>query len=76
MSSYVRRFIWTADPETTAVFVIAGSIARRFQQLRRAREEGLTTVEVAVITAVLVGLATALLAVITVAVRRRQAQIR
>ncbi|HYT10612.1 MAG TPA: hypothetical protein VEL73_08120, partial [Mycobacteriales bacterium] len=64
------------DPEVAVLSALAGAILGRLHRLRHARQAGLTTVEVAVITAVLLGLATALLAVVAAAVRRRQAQIR
>ncbi len=54
---------------------VATSVRRRFTQLRTARDAGLTTVEVAIITAVLLGLATALVAAITVVVSRNTGQI-
>jgi hypothetical protein len=59
--------------------LIAGLIAalrRRLAELRTARDRGLTTVEVALITAVLLGLATALLVAITTVVNRNKNKIR
>jgi len=54
---------------------LAAAIRRRARHLCTARDSGLTTVEVAIITAVLLGLATALLAAITVVVRRNTGKI-
>ena len=51
------------------------ALRRRFTQLRTSRDAGLTTVEVAIITAVLLGLATALVAAITVVVNRNTSKI-
>ena len=51
------------------------ALRRRFTQLRSTRDAGLTTVEVAIITAVLLGLATALVAAITVVVNRNTSKI-
>ena len=56
--------------ETAVIAALAVAVRRRFAQLRAAREAGLTTVEVAIITAVLLGLATALVAAIAVVVNR------
>jgi len=64
-----------ANPELAALTLLATAIRTRLHTLRNARDAGLATVEVAIITAVLVGLAVALLATIAAAVRRRQAQI-
>lgn len=63
----------TVDGGLLAAFTAA--IRRRFTQLRTAREAGLTTVEVAIITAVLLGLATALVAAITIVVNRNTSRI-
>jgi hypothetical protein len=54
---------------------MATSVRRRLREVRAARDAGLTTVEVAIITAVLLGLATALVAAITVVVNRNISQI-
>ena len=51
------------------------ALQRRLAQLRTSRDAGLTTVEVAIITAVLLGLATALVAAITVVVNRNTSKI-
>ena len=59
-------------PECALLTVLTTAIRTRARALREARDAGLATVEVAIITAVLVGLAVALLATIAVAVRRRQ----
>lgn len=63
------------DPQVAVIALFATAIQARLKAVRRARDAGLATVEVAIITAVLLGLAVALLAAITVAVRRRQSQI-
>ena len=63
------------NPDLAALALLAEAIRTRLHALQRARDAGLATVEVAIITAVLVGLAVALLATIAVAVRRRQEQI-
>jgi hypothetical protein len=65
--------VWVVGRCCPAGGVLSGLIAavrRRARHLRAGSESGLTTVEVAVITAVLLGLAAALLAAITVVVRR------
>ena len=62
-------------PSGTAVNRLAEAVQRRFRTVRAAGDAGLTTVEVAIITAVLLGLATALLAAITVVVNRNMAKI-
>lgn len=54
---------------------LATSLSRRFTEARTTRDAGLTTVEVAIITAVLLGLATALVAAITVVVNRNTSKI-
>ncbi len=54
---------------------LATSVRRRFTEARTARDAGLTTVEVAIITAVLLGLATVLVAAITVVVSRNTSKI-
>ena len=51
-------------------------VRHRIATLRSSRDSGLTTVEVAIITAVLLGLATALVAAITLVVSRNTAKIR
>jgi hypothetical protein len=62
--------------ETAVIAALAESLRRRFARLRATREAGLTTVEVAIITAVLLGLATALVAAITVVVNRNTGKIK
>jgi len=54
---------------------LLAAVRRRFRRVRAAPAGGLTTVEVAIITAVLLGLATALVAAITVVVNRNTAKI-
>jgi hypothetical protein len=80
--------LWLAAAAAALVRVTAGStgggalassitvVRRRFNQLRTARDGGLSTVEIAIITAVLLGLATALAAAITVVVARNTSKIR
>ena len=51
-------------------------VRHRIAALRASRDSGLTTVEVAIITAVLLGLATALVVAITVVVNRNTAKIK
>lgn len=65
----------TATTDGGLLVRLATSVRRRFTQLRTARDAGLTTVEVAIITAVLLGLATALVAAITVVVERNTSRI-
>jgi hypothetical protein len=59
--------------ELTAV---DAAVRRRLDMMRADREAGLTTVEVAVLTAVLLGLATAATAAITIVVNRNTAKIK
>ena len=51
-------------------------VRHRITTLRSSRDDGLTTVEVAIITAVLLGLATALVVAITLVVNRNTAKIK
>ena len=71
---------WTATvaglTETAVIAALGTAIRRRYGRLRAAREAGLTTVEVAIITAVLLGLATALVAAIAVVVNRNTGKIK
>lgn len=85
------RLLLVAWALVTALLVMAGSrppgahlsavtaaLRRRLTQLRSGqagRDAGLTTVEVAIITAVLLGLATALVAAITIVVNRNTSRI-
>ena len=62
--------------ESALVAGLTAALRRRLAQLRSARDRGLTTVEVALITAVLLGLATALLVAIAAVVNRNKAKIR
>lgn len=78
--------VWTAI--TVSAMVAAGrpsggllgrftaGVRRRIATLRSSRDDGLTTVEVAIITAVLLGLATALVVAITLVVNRNTAKIK
>jgi len=66
----------TAELESAVLSGLAAAIRRRIHQLRTARDRGLTTVEVALITAVLLGLATALLVAITAVVNKNKNKIR
>jgi hypothetical protein len=52
------------------------AVGCRWRRLRAAREAGLATVEVAILAAVLLGLATALLAAITAVVNKHKAEIK
>jgi hypothetical protein len=52
------------------------AVRRRWRQLQTARQDGLATVEVAILAAVLLGLATALLAAITAVVNKHKNQIK
>lgn len=77
---------WTAI--TVSAMVAAGrpsggllarftaGVRHRIATLRSNRDSGLTTVEVAIITAVLLGLATALVVAITLVVNRNTAKIK
>jgi hypothetical protein len=86
MTRYLRRLTvavvttWlllahTSQPHTT-LDSLARAVIRRWRRLRAAREEGLATVEVAILAAVLLGLATALLAAITAVVNKHKAEIK
>jgi hypothetical protein len=55
---------------------VAAGVRLRCARLRDSRDGGLTTVEVAIITAVLLGLATALVVAITLVVNRNTAKIK
>ncbi len=66
----------TAVWESALIAGLAASLRRRLTELRSARDRGLTTVEVALITAVLLGLATALLVAITTVVNRNKDKIK
>lgn len=61
---------------TRPVSVAAAAVARRWQQVRQTPDRGLTTVEVAVLAAVLLGLATALLVAISAVVNKHIEQIK
>jgi heme/copper-type cytochrome/quinol oxidase subunit 1 len=73
--------VWAALVCIAASAADGGGLARLTTSVRcrltplRSRDAGLTTVEVAIITAVLLGLATALVAAITVVVRRNTSKI-
>jgi Flp pilus assembly protein TadG len=54
--------------------VLAGRIAQ-FQEARRRRDAGASAIELAIITAILVGLAVAVLVIVTNVVTQRKAQI-
>ena len=66
----------TADPQAALITGLTAALRRRLAQLRTARDRGLTTVEVALITAVLLGLATALLVTITAVVTKNTNKIK
>jgi hypothetical protein len=65
-----------AGQPCAALDTLATAVGRRWRRLRAAREEGLATVEVAILAAVLLGLATALLAAITAVVNKHKAEIK
>ncbi len=56
--------------------MLVRAVGDRWRRLRAAREDGMATLEVAILAAVLLGLATALLAAITAVVHKHQAQIK
>ena len=66
----------TTDPESALITGLTAALRRRLAQLRSASDRGLTTVEVALITAVLLGLATALLVAITAVVNKNKNKIK
>jgi len=66
----------TAGLESALLAGLAAAARRRLHQLRTARDQGMTTVELALITAVLLGLATALLVTITAVVNKNKNKIR
>ena len=68
--------VTTAGLESALLAGLVAAVGRRLHQLRTARDRGLTTVEVALITAVLLGLATALLVAITAVVNKNKNQIK
>lgn len=66
-------------PPGAALSAVTTALRRRLARLQdgqAARDAGLTTVEVAIITAVLLGLATALVAAITIVVNRNTSKIK
>lgn len=63
-------------PPGTGLFTVTAAARRRLDRIRDGRDAGLTTVEVAIITAVLLGLATALVAAITIVVNRNTSKIK
>lgn len=63
-------------PSGGLVAGFTAGIRRRVAALRGSRDNGLTTVEVAIITAVLLGLATALVVAITLVVNRNTSKIK
>jgi hypothetical protein len=71
--------IWltaAAGWESALIGGLTAALRRRLADLRAARDRGLTTVEVALITAVLLGLATALLLAITAVVNKNKNKIK
>jgi Na+-translocating ferredoxin:NAD+ oxidoreductase RnfA subunit len=71
--------VWLTTAAELDFALVAGltaALRRRLAQLRSARDRGLTTVEVALITAVLLGLATTLLVAISAVVNRNKSKIR
>ena len=67
---------WAQGASLSAVTTALHRRLARLRHVHAARDAGLTTVEVAIITAVLLGLATALVAAITIVVNRNTSQIR
>jgi hypothetical protein len=65
-----------ARPSSALLAEVTAHARRRVEARRGTRDSGLTTVEVAIITAVLLGLATALVAAITVVVTRNTGKIK
>jgi hypothetical protein len=68
-----------SQPTAARLSAVPAALRRRLDRPRNGRagrDAGLTTVEVAIITAVLLGLATALLAAITIVVNRNTSRIR
>ena len=63
-------------PPGAPLSTVTPALQRRLARLRDGPDAGLTTVEVAIITAVLLGLATALVAAITVVVNRNTSKIK
>ena len=63
-------------PSGSLVAEFVAGVRRRVAALRGSRDSGLTTVEVAIITAVLLGLATALVVAITLVVNRNTSKIK
>lgn len=79
-TALVTSVVTTAGrPPGAALATVTTALRRRLARLRdgqAARDAGLTTVEVAIITAVLLGLATALVAAITIVVNRNTSKIK
>ena len=63
-------------PSSGLLAHFTAGVRHRIATLRSSRDDGLTTVEVAIITAVLLGLATALVVAITLVVNRNIAKIK
>ncbi len=72
----LAAWLATAGLESAVFAGLVAAVGRRLHQLRTARDRGLTTVEVALITAVLLGLATALLVAITAVVNENKNKIK
>jgi hypothetical protein len=75
LTAWAALGAWAATAAGSTDRVLA-ALRRRFGRLRAARDAGLTTVEVAIITAVLLGLATALVAAISIVVNRSTGKIK
>ena len=68
--------LMSAPVQQSMVDSLVTRVRRRWRQLQTARQDGLATVEVAILAAVLLGLATALLAAITAVVNKHKNQIK
>lgn len=72
----VSAMVAAARPSGGLLAQFTAGVRHRITILRSSRDSGLTTVEVAIITAVLLGLATALVVAITLVVNRNTAKIK
>lgn len=72
----VSAMVAAGRPSGGLLAQFTAGVRHRIAILRSSRDSGLTTVEVAIITAVLLGLATALVVAITLVVNRNTAKIK
>ena len=72
----VSALVAAGRPSSGLLAELIAGVRHRIAALRRGRDSGLTTVEGAIITAVLLGLATALVVAITLVVNRNTAKIK